>query len=151
MAHRPFIGYRYADQTNAHCLNLISYNKNFDANFIGRHLFDPVKGHDSDYISRKTEEKIKGLSATITLIGKEAARGESKEIRWSKAQDEGIVGKRVDPDAAVPDTLIDHGAEIPKWSKPSHIDQFGGAIERAFAATGRERLIPPSTLSRGSR
>lgn len=108
MTRRVFISYQHADQMKARGLNLMTYNKNVNVDFTGRHLLDPVKSQDADYISRKIKERIKGSSATIVLIGKETSQSEwvEKEIQWSKEQGKGIIGIRIDPDAPGNDTLI---------------------------------------------
>lgn len=149
MTRRVFISYQHADQMKARGLNLMTYNKNVNVDFTGRHLLDPVKSQDSDYISRKIREEIRGSSATVVLIGKETAQSEwvEKEIQWSKEQGKGIIGIRIDPDAPVPDGLTEYGAEILNWNEPSDVNQFDDAIERAIAATGRGRSMPTNTMS----
>jgi hypothetical protein len=149
MTRRVFISYQHADQMKARGFNLMSYNKNIDIDFTGRHLLDPVKSKDPDYISRKIKEKIKGSSATIVLIGKETADSDwiEKEIQWSKDQGKGIIGIRIEPDAEVPDGLVEYGAEILDWFSPADVQQFDDAIERAIAATNRGRAMPTNTMS----
>jgi hypothetical protein len=153
MTRRVFISYQHVDQMKARGLNLMTYNKNVNVDFTGRHLLDPVKSHDPNYISRKIKEKIKGSSATIVLIGKKTADSEwvDKEIQWSKEQGKGIIGIRIDPDAPIPDGLTEYGAEILDWYKPADVNQFDDAIERATAATSRGRSMPTNTTSTCSR
>ncbi len=43
MTRRVFISYQHADQMKARGLNLMTYNKNVNVDFTGRHLLDPVK------------------------------------------------------------------------------------------------------------
>ncbi|BCI52226.1 hypothetical protein NIIDNTM18_15040 [Mycolicibacterium litorale] len=149
MTRRVFISYQHADQLKARGLNLMTYNKNVDVDFTGRHLLDPVKSSDADYISRKIKEQLKGSSATIVLIGKSTADSEwvDKEIRWSREQGKGIIGIRIEPDARIPDALTEYGAEILNWYKPPDVSQFDSAIERAIAATTRGRSMPTNTMS----
>ncbi len=149
MTRRVFISYQHADQMKARGFNLMSYNKNIDIDFTGRHLLDPVKSKDPDYISRKIKEKIKGSSATVVLIGKETADSDwiEKEIQWSEDQGKGIIGIRLEPDAEVPDGLVEYGAEILDWFSPADVQQFDDAIERAIAATNRGRAMPTNTMS----
>ncbi|MBX3115784.1 MAG: TIR domain-containing protein [Cryobacterium sp.] len=149
MTRRVFISYQHADQMKARGLNLMTYNKNVKVDFTGRHLLDPVKSQDSDYVSRKIREKIKGSSATVVLIGVETAESDwvEKEIQWSKEQGKGIIGIRIDPDALVPEGLTKYGAEILNWNEPSDVRQFDDAIERAIAATTRGRSMPTNTTS----
>ena len=153
MTRRVFISYQHLDQMKARGLDLMTYNRNVDINFTGRHLLTPVNSHDDAYISSKIKEQIKGSSATIVLIG--AATADSawveKEIQWSKEQGKGIIGIRIDPDADIPDALVQHGAEILEWSKPEDVQEFDEAIERAIAATNRALNMPmntPSTCTR---
>jgi MTH538 TIR-like domain (DUF1863) len=149
MTRRVFISYQHADQMKARGLNLMTYNKNVNVDFTGRHLLDPVKSHDADYITRKIKEQITGSSATIVLIGKDT--GDSawvdKEIQWSKEKGNGIIGIRIDPDAEIPDDLTEYGAEILDWYEPGDVNQFDDAIERATAATSRGRSMPTNTMS----
>lgn len=149
MTRRIFISYQHADQMKARGLNLMTYNRNINIDFTGRHLLDPVKSHDPNYISRKIKEKITGSSATIVLIGKKTAESDwvDKEIQWTKDQGKGIIGIRIDPDAPVPDGLTDYGSEILNWYEPGDVNQFDDAIERAIAATNRGRAMPTNTMS----
>ncbi|WP_192804583.1 TIR domain-containing protein [Rhodococcus erythropolis] len=149
MTRRVFISYQHADQMKARGLNLMTYNKNVNIDFTGRHLLDPVKSHDPNYISRKIKEKITGSSATIVLIGKNTADSDwiDKEIQWSKDQGKGIIGIRIDPKAPVPESLTEYGAEILNWYEPADVNQFDDAIERAIAATRRGRSMLTNTMS----
>lgn len=149
MTRRVFISYQHADQMKARGFNLMTHNKNVDVDFTGRHLLDPVKSRDPDYISRKIKEKIKGSSAAVVLIGKQTAGSPwvDKEIEWSRDQGKGIIGIRIDPDASIPEALIDCGAEILDWYKPDDVQQFDDAIERAIAATNRAHNMPTNTMS----
>ena len=149
MTRRVFISYQHADQMRARGLNLMTYNKNVNVDFTGRHLLDPVKSHDTDYITRKIKEQIAGSSATIILIGKDTAGSSwvDKEIQWSEEKGNGIIGIRIDPDAQIPNSLSEYGAEIIDWYKPGDVNQFDEAIERAIAATSRGRSMPTNTMS----
>ena len=153
MTRRVFISYQHADQMKARGLNLMTYNKNVNIDFTGRHLLDPVTSENADYISQKIKEKITGSSATIVLIGKETADSHwvDKEIRWSREQENGIIGIRIDPDVPIPDGLIEYGAEILDWSKPEDVQQFDDAIERAISATSRAKHMPKNTQTTCSR
>lgn len=149
MTRRVFISYQHADQMKARGLNLMTYNKNVNVDFTGRHLLDPVKSQDADYITRKIKEQIAGSSATIVLIGNNTAESAwvDKEIQWSEEKGNGIIGIRIDPDAQIPDGLTEYGAEILDWYKPGDVKQFDDAIERALAATSRGRSMPTNTMS----
>ena|SRR5690554_4831835 len=149
MTRRVFISYQHADLMKANGLNLMTHNKNVNVDFTGRHLLDPVRSHDADYISRKIKEKIKGSSATIVLIGAQTADSTwvDKEIEWSREAGKGVIGIRIDTDAPVPEGLIDCGAEILDWFKPEDVQQFDDAIERAIAATVRAVNMPTNTYS----
>lgn len=149
MSRRVFISYQHADQMKARGLNLMTYNRNVNVDFTGRHLLDPVKSRDPNYISRKIKEKISGSSATIVLIGEQTAQSEwvEKEIAWSRQEHKGILGIRIGPDVEIPEGLVDYGAEILDWHKSADVNQFDDAIERAIAATTRGRSMPMNTLS----
>lgn len=149
MTRRVFISYQHADQMKARGLNLMTYNKNVNVDFTGRHLLDPVKSTDSNYITRKIKEQIAGSSATIVLIGKDTAGSAwvDREIQWSEEKGNGIIGIRIDPDAAIPGGLTEYGAEVLDWYAPDDVNQFDDAIERAIAATSRGRAMPMNTTS----
>ena len=149
MTRRVFISYQHSDQMKARGLNLMSYNEHVAVDFTGRHLLDPVKSSEPDYISRKIREQMTGSSATIVLIGKNTASSEwvDKEIEWTKEQGKGIVGIRIAPEASIPASLIDYAAEILNWYDPSDVAEFDAAIERAIAATIRGRNMPTNTSS----
>ncbi len=155
MARRIFICYQHEDQLTAKGFNLMRYNKNLDLDFVGRHLLDPVKSSDPDYISRKIKEQIAGSSVTVVLIGDETADSEwvAKEIQWSldKLPPNGIVGIRLNPQADIPQGLDDCGAEILNWYEPEDVHEFQDAIERAAAAARRAQLMPTNSASTCSR
>lgn len=149
MTRRVFISYQHVDQMKARGLNLMTYNKNVNIDFTGRHLLDPVKSNDANYITRKIKEQIAGSSATIVLIGKNTADSMwvDKEIQWSEEKGNGIIGIRIDPDAAIPDGLTEYGAEVLDWYASDDVAEFDDAIERAIAATLRGRSMPMNTLT----
>jgi hypothetical protein len=151
VTRRVFISYQHQDQMKAKGLNLMRYNEHLDVNFVGRHLLDPVRSSDPDYISRKIREQIKGSSATIVLIGAHTADSDwvSKEITWSLAKNppNGLVGIRIDPDARIPGALNEAGAEILDWAIPDDVHAFDAAIERAVAATARGANMPTNSIS----
>jgi hypothetical protein len=153
MTRRVFISYQHEDQMKARGLNLMTYNKNVNIDFTGRHLLDPVNSTNSAYISSVIKDRIKGSSATIVLIGRETTDSEwvEKEIAWSREAGNGIIGIRIDPDAEIPEGLIDYGAEILEWAKPEDVQEFDEALERAIAATNRARNMPGNTLTTCSR
>jgi hypothetical protein len=155
MPRRIFISYQHEDQHAAKGFNLMRYNENLDIDFVGRHLLDPVKSDDSDYISRKIREQITGSSVTVVLIGDETAGSEwvAKEIEWSldKQPPNGIVGIRLNSQAEIPQTLEHCGAEILNWYEPEDVHEFQDAIERAAAAAGRAYLMPTNSAGTCSR
>src|SRR5947209_9767408 len=104
---RVFISYQHQDQMKAKGFNLMRYNENLDLDFVGRHLLDPVNSTNADYISRMIREQITGSSATVVLIGKDTADSDwvAQEIQWSLEKGNGIVGVKLDPDAAIPPGL----------------------------------------------
>jgi hypothetical protein len=120
--------------------------------FVGRHLLDPVKSKNKQYIDAKIREQIKGSSVTVVLIGKDTKKSKYQpfEIEQSLAKDEpnGILGIKLDKsvklpkDSAVGQLLHDAGAEVIDW-EPSN---FGDAIERTALAAKRApkiKRIPP--------
>lgn len=153
MTRRVFISYQHSDQLKARGLNLMTYNRNVDCDFTGRHLLDPVKSQDPTYISQKIKEQIKGSSATIVLIGAHTAESAwvDKEIEWSIEKGNGVVGIRIDPDAAIPEGLTEYGAEILDWFTPEDVRLFDDAIERAIVGTSRGRDMPTNTAGTCSR
>ena len=155
MPRRIFISYQHNDQLTAKGFNLMRYNKHLDLNFVGRHLLDPVKSNDADYISRKIREQIRGSSVTVVIIGDGTAASSwvGREIQWScdKVPPNGLLGIRLAPEAEIPEALKENGAEILEWYDPQDVHEFPEAIERAAALAARTRLMPvnsPSTCTR---
>ncbi len=147
MARRIFISYQHDDQMRAKGFNLLRWNKNVDFEFVGRHLLDPVKSNDPQYISRKIREQLKGTSVTVVLIGDKTYQSGwvKNEIDSSleKHPPNGIVGIRLHEGVKVPSELHDCGAEIIDWSP----HEFEAAIERAAKAAGRVRVATAGSLS----
>ena len=150
-----FISYQHKDQMKAKGFNLLSWAKNVDVDFVGRHLLDPVDSKNKQYIDTKIREQIKGSSVTVVLIGKDTKKSKYQplEIEWSLAKDKpnGILGIKLDESVNLPKNsptgklLHDAGAEIIDW-EPS---KFGDAIERAAVAARRAAGIkrtPPGIL-----
>lgn len=134
--------------------NLLSWAKNVDVDFVGRHLLDPVDSKNKQYIDAKIREQIKGSSVTVVLIGKDTKKSKYQpfEIEQSLKKDNpnGILGIKLDPsvdlpkDSTVGKLLHDAGAEIIDW-KPN---KFSEAIERAALSTRRASKIkytPPQS------
>ena len=139
---RVFISYQHRDQIKAKGFNLMRYNKSLDFDFVGRHLLDPVNSNNNDYVTRKIREQLTGSSATVILIGKDTADSDwvAKEIQWSIEKGNGIVGIKLDADAAIPSELDDSGAEILEWGEVT--TEFTDAVERAIRATTRGKNMP---------
>ena len=149
-----FISYQHKDQMKAKGFNLLSWAKNVDVDFVGRHLLDPVESKNKQYIDTKIREQIKGSSVTVVLIGKDTKKSKYQpfEIEQSLAKDSpnGILGIKLDKsvklpkDSAVGQLLRDAGAEVIDWDSK----KFADAIERAALSTGRaskiKRTPPPS-------
>jgi MTH538 TIR-like domain (DUF1863) len=133
MKRRVFISYQHADQLKAKGLNLLSYAKNVELEFTGRHLLDPVKSSDPDYVRSKIKEQLKGSSVTVVLIGRQTSQSQwvKREIEWSMEKGNGLVGIKLDPRATEPKVLHDAGAEILDWNKPADVRHFQPAIEAA--------------------
>jgi hypothetical protein len=143
---RLFISFSYTDQMKAKGFTLLPWNKNVDVDFVGRHLCDPVKSTDPDYIVRCVREQIANTSVTVVLIGEDTAESDwvAREIDWSlsKQQPNGILGIRLTQNAVIPSALNDCGAEVIEWSP----HDFGDAIERA-AVVARRPAGNPTTIS----
>jgi hypothetical protein len=139
-----FISYEGHDRQRAKGFNLLRWNKNVDVEFVGRHLLDPVKSNNREYITRKIKEQIQGTSVTVVLLGKHTHESDwvAKEIRWSleKEPPNGILAIRLDASASVPDEIKARGAEVINWNP----HEFGDAIERAARAAGRAAVLARS-------
>ena len=142
-----FISYQHKDQMKAKGFNFLSSAKNIDVDFVGRHLLDPVKSKDEQYIKSEINKQIKGTSVTVVLIGKDTKESEYQpyEIEQSLAKEapNGILGIRLNKSVDLPKNsptgklLHDAGAEIIDWET----NKFGEAIERAVLSTGRASKI----------
>jgi len=142
-----FISYQHKDQMKAKGFNLLSWAKNVDVDFVGRHLLDPVKSKDEQYIKSEINKQIKGTSVTVVLIGKDTKESEYQpyEIERSLAKEapNGILGIKLNKSVDLPKNsptgklLHDAGAEIIDWEP----NKFGEAIERAVLSTGRASKI----------
>jgi len=127
--------------------NLLSWAKNVDVDFVGRHLLDPVKSKDEQYIKSEINKQIKGTSVTVVLIGKDTKESEYQpyEIEQSLAKEapNGILGIRLNKSVDLPKNsptgklLHDAGAKIIDWEP----NKFGEAIERAVLSAGRASKI----------
>ncbi len=160
VTRRIFISYQHKDQMKAKGFHLLRWAKNVNVAFVGRHLLDPVKSKNEQYINEKIREQIKGSSVTVVLIGKDTKKSEYQpfEIGESLAKEapNGVLGIKLDKTVDLPRKstvgrlLYDCGAEIIDWD-PS---KFGEAIERAAVAAGRAaqiRRTPSGTPPGGSR
>ncbi len=148
MPRRIFISFAYEDQAKAKGFNLLRWNKNVDVEFVGRHLLDPVKSTDSDYITRKVKEQLTGTSVTVVLVGAETADSEwvQREIEWSLEKGNGVLAIRLHDDAPLPQGIVDCGAEVISWD-PSTFDD---AIERAALQVGRTKALQSTGTDTGS-
>ncbi len=148
-----FISYQHKDQMKAKGFNLLSWAKNVDVDFVGRHLLDPVKSKDEKYIKSEINKQIKGTSVTVVLIGKDTKKSEYQpyeiERSLAKKTPNGILGIKLNTSVDLPKNsptgklLHDAGAEIIDWEP----NKFGEAIQRAAAASSHaakiKRTPPP--------
>lgn len=148
MARRMFISCAYEDQAKAKGFNLLRWNKNVDVEFVGRHLLDPVKSTDPDYISRKINEQLSGTSVTVVLVGAETANSKwvEREIEWSLEKGNGVLAIRLDDRAPLPQGIVDCGAEVIAWAPAA----FEDAIERAALQAGRTKALKRTGTDTGS-
>jgi hypothetical protein len=137
---RIFISYQHDDQMQAKGFHLLRWNNNVDVDFQGRHLLDPVKSTDTDYVKRCVRDQLTGTSVLVVLIGQKTAESDwvAWEIAEARSMGKGIVGIRLKgaEKAAVPEGLVEAGAEVIEWD-PS---KFNDAIERAAVAAGRGQV-----------
>ncbi|HWG89360.1 MAG TPA: TIR domain-containing protein [Candidatus Thermoplasmatota archaeon] len=137
MPRRIFISYQHEDQMQAKGFRLLRWNNNVEVDFFDRHLLDPVKSKDDNYVKRCITEQMKGTSVQVVLIGEKTHQ--SKWVAWEieKAREmgKGILGIRLKgaEGAQIPAGLTEVGAEVIGWG-PS---EFNDAIERAAIAAGR--------------
>ncbi len=148
-----FTSYQHKDQMKAKGFNLLSWAKNVDVDFVGRHLLDPVKSKDEKYIKSEINKQIKGTSVTVVLIGKDTKESEYQpyeiERSLAKKAPNGILGIKLNKSVDLPKNsptgklLLDAGAEIIDWEPK----KFGEAIDRAADASSRaakiKRTPPP--------
>lgn len=139
MARRIFISCAYEDQLKAKGFNLLRWNKNVDIEFVGRHLLDPVKSTDPDYITRKIKEQLTRTSVTVVLVGAETAKSDwvQREIERSLEKGNGVLAIRLDDTAPLPQGIVECGAEVIGWNPA----EFDDAIERAALQAGRAKAL----------
>lgn len=139
MARRIFISCAYEDRDRAKGFNLLRWNKNVDFEFVGRHLLDPVKSENPDYISRKIKERLNDTSVSVVLVGRETSNSEwvEREIEWSLEKGNGVLAIRLESGVTIPQAIRDCGAEVIGW-EPA---QFEEAIERAALQVERTRAL----------
>jgi hypothetical protein len=150
MARRVFLSYQHRDHGRATGFNLMRQSPRVKAEYSVRHLLKPVDSTNDAYIGTKIREQQKYTSATVVLIGKDTHKSDwvAKEIAWSlaKAKPNGLLGVMIDPGATIPAALKDYGAEIIDWTRPSSVDTFEAAIERAVLRAGRGPAIAASAV-----
>lgn len=141
MGRRVFISYEGHDRNKAKGFNLLRWNRNVDVDFVGRHLLDPVKSTDRDYIRGQIKSQIKGSSVTVVICGEHTNESSwvGDEIKWSLEKDppNGVLAIKLTPDAQVPQAVLDCGGEVIGWDPK----KFGEAIERAARQARRVDAI----------
>lgn len=141
MGRRVFISYEGHDRDKAKGFNLLRWNKNVNADFVGRHLLDPVKSTDRDYIRGQIKAQLKGSSVTVVICGEHTNESQwvADEIQWSLEKDSpnGILAIKLTPDAQVPQAVLDCGGEVIGWDPK----EFDDAIERAALQPRRAEAI----------
>lgn len=151
MARNLFLSYQHRNHQRAQGFDLMWKSPHVDAQPSIRHLLDPVKSSDPDYISRKIREQLAGTSVTVVLIGRDTHTSDwvAKEIAWSLAKERpnGILAIRIDPGAKLPDALADYAPEVLDWTTPSTLETFEAAIERAALRAGRGAAIAASATA----
>lgn len=150
MTRRIFICYEGSDRNQAKGFRLLRWNKNVDIEFFDRHLLDPVKSQNPEYIKSCIRERMRGTSVSVVLIGKHTK--DSDWVRWEMEQTlangKGLVGIYLPgcEGETPPKELVEAGAEILPWD-PS---KFSDAIERAaggasYVSDSRSAPAPGAT------
>lgn len=126
-----FISYEGSDRMKAKGFRLLRYNKNVDIEFHDRQLLDPVDSTDDNYIRSCINDRLKGTSATVVIVGENTQNSEwvDYEIQRSLDKGNGIVAVKL-PEIGndkVPDKIQENGGEVVEWSP----HEFGDTIERA--------------------
>jgi hypothetical protein len=131
MTRRIFISYQGDDRMRAKGFRLMRFNPNVEVDFFDRHLLDPVASRDPAYIRRCINERMRGTSVTVVLIGSKTRESEwvDYEIRRTLEEGKGLVGIRLKglDESISPSRLIEAGADVIDWD-PSG---FNEAIEQA--------------------
>jgi hypothetical protein len=148
MSRRVFLSYQHRDHGRARGFNLLRHAPNLNLEYSVRHLLQPVDSTADPYIGSRIRAQMKGTSVTVVLIGRNTAASDwvAKEIEWSLGKEprNGLLGIVIDPGAEIPAALHDSGAEIIDWTKPSDIQHFEAAIERAALGASRGPAIAAS-------
>jgi hypothetical protein len=154
MPRRVFLSYQHRDHGRAKGFDLMHRSPHVEAAASVRHLLSPVDSKDPANIGRKIREQLKFTSVTTVLVGRDTHKSDwvRKEIEWSLAKDQpnGLLAIRIDPDARLPQALVDYGAEVLDWTRPSTIEAFEAAIERAAHRAGRGSAIASSATASAS-
>lgn len=129
---------------------LLQWNRNVRMDVQDRNLLDPVKSRDPAYIRHCIEEKMRGTSVTVVLIGSRTHTSEwvDYEIRRSIEDGKGLLGIRLKgaETAPLPARLADSGAKVMQWAP----DSFEPEIERAARAADVGRRSAASLAEDGS-
>jgi MTH538 TIR-like domain (DUF1863) len=145
MPRRIFICYEGEDRNRAKGFRLLRWNQNVDLDFFDRHLLDPVKSKDPNYIKGVIRERMHGTSCIVVIIGEHTHESEwvDWEIREAIANGKGVLGIRVKDagDVKTPPALEEAGAEVIDWSP----HEFDDAIERAIGAPAKIGGYAPGT------
>lgn len=151
MARRVFLSYQHRDHGRATGFDLMRRSPNVEAAYSVRHLLSPVDSTDPGYVGQKIREQLKFTSVTAVIVGRDTHKSDwvSKEIEWSLAKDppNGLLVIQIDPGAEIPQALVEYGAEVLDWTKPSTIEAFETAIERAALRAGRAEAIAASATA----
>jgi hypothetical protein len=151
MPRRVFLSYQHRDHGRAKGFDLMGRSPHVEIASSVRHLLNPVASQDPEYVGRKIREQQKFTSVTVVLVGKDTHKSDwvAKEIDWSLSKDppNGLLAIRIDPDASLPQGLVDYSAEVLDWTRPSTIETFEAAIERAALRAGRGPAIAASATA----
>jgi hypothetical protein len=136
MARRIFLSFVQEDLDLVNLFRGQAKNEDSTLEFSDYSVREPFDSSNADYIRRQIRELIRGVSATVALLGHTTVTSKwvDWEIRTSSELGKGVVGVRLHSSSrdSIPAALTAAKAEIVDWNAKTIVQ----AIERAAKKAG---------------